>query len=1158
MGSYDLKLVFLSYLIAVIASFITLTHAQHVREPKSSSRYLWIVMGGLTLGSGIWSMHFIGMMALESEMFIAYQFPLTIVSILISIVTACFALWIIAKRQISIARLIMAALLMGSGISLMHYTGMAAMIMPATTTYNPGIVALSTLIAISASFVAMWLAIHQKKYHLTNSPVIKLASSLVLGLAISGMHYTGMAGVNFQPTGPDTIELDVLFDDKLLTIWICGITFLVLALGALTSSHKGNLSDISAHKRLGIVLIVLASVAGIITGITTNISYKMTTNEDKKGLASMVRLNVELIESVAIFDRQNSQKAHRDGAKGATLSQVISAFRKMSLSFESIRFLLIDNYPEENTRQSIFRDINGLTHTHNGEVDTLTEYILTKTITSNETSTLYWKKNNDPHGRLYAFSNIPSLSMTLIASISVHEFQDHYVASLIENTLLAILIIVIGAIAITSIINPLIKQLISIQENLEGLILARTHELEDANHSLIEESGERHAAELHLRNSMQLMEKIFDNTTNAIFVIDSVYDITQVNAKAANVTGLDINKIIGMPFIDMVCEKHHTRLHNDLGLVFTQGKTLHDIEATINTGEFIKYISIGLAPLFDNSTVVGIVCTAQDVTFQKMAEVGLKQSSEKAIAASKSKSEFLANMSHEIRTPMNGVLGMLSLLEDTDLSKEQKEYVDTAFGSGELLLNILNDILDFSKIEAGKMKLEQTDFDLQLAIEDVSSLLAQRAHVKNIEINYDLPAEMPRMLIGDPTRLRQIIINLLGNAIKFTSKGQVITRVKILNESDTVCTIRIEIVDTGIGISPQAQEKIFESFSQEDGSTTRKFGGTGLGLSICRQLINLMKGEIGIESEQGKGSTFWFEITLPKSSIPVNDKIFNADLSNINVLIVDDNETNRIIYKRLLEKWMIPAETCESGQEAITRLHAAEKSGKEFDLVLLDFMMPDMDGLQVSKYIIDNEMLSNTKIIILSSMNDDDCRNKIQKLGINNILIKPVRSSILFDTIVTQMSGRSMLLAQPQQLERNKTKPAPIIDTNIKILIVEDNVVNQKVTSGILKKLGYTADIAEDGLQAIEQCEQCQYDLIFMDCHMPNMDGYAATGEIRKSGMNINTPIIAMTANAMQGDREKCINAGMDDYISKPIRPDTVSSSLQKWLPELPSTSISS
>jgi len=1158
MGSYDIKLVCLSYLIAVVASFITLSHAQHLRVPKSHAKYLWIAMGGLTLGAGIWSMHFIGMLAFDMNMLLAYDFSLTMVSILLAIGTACFALWVIAKPEVSILRLVSSAILMGGGISLMHYTGMAAMIMPASTSYNTGIVALSVAIAISASFVALWVAIHQEKYRLNDSLIIKIAGALVLGFAITGMHYTGMAGVNFQPTGPGSIELNNIIDDKLLVAWISAITFLILALGALTSSHQGNLSDISAQKRLGIVLIVLAAVSIIITGISTNISYQVAVKEDKKGLMSIIRLNTEIIESVGRFNRQHSEDAHKDGSKGATLSQVVEAYRRMPLSYESLRFLLIDNERKGKARQSIYKDKKGLSHTNTVKVNKLTEHIINMARASNQPGTLYWQDKQELHGRLYAYGSIPSLSMTLITSISVNKFQGLYIASLFENILLALLVIAIGAIAITSIINPLIKQLVSAQEHLEERIMERTYELEDANLLLTEESTERHTAEMHLRHSMQLMEKIFDNTTNAIFVIDTEQNVTQVNARAAEITGLTIDDIMNKPFVNTLADESKAKIQQGIDSMLAEGKTLQDQEAMIDVGEFIKYITVGMSPLLENNTIIGAVCTAQDITLQKLSEIGLIRTKEHAVAASKSKSEFLANMSHEIRTPMNGVLGMLSLLCDTDMSQEQREYAETAFGSGELLLNVLNDILDFSKIEAGKLQLEQTDFDLRLAIEDASSLLAQRAHSKNIEINYDLPTDMPRMVIGDPTRLRQIIINLLSNAIKFTSKGEVITRVKTIDETDKSYYLRIEVIDSGVGINKQAQDKIFESFSQEDSSTTRKFGGTGLGLSICRQLVGLMHGEIGVESKQGKGSTFWFEIPLLKSEKDINEPIADIDLSNTRVLIVDDNETNRIIYQKLLGSWAIPSTVSDSGQDAISKLQSAQQSGKPFDLVLLDFMMPDMDGLHVSKLIRDDKTLSDTQIIILSSMNDDSSRQSARQLNVQHVLTKPVRSSTLFDSMVTQLSSDKLVSAMSQAIAQKKTTANHEINSGVNILIVEDNIVNQKVTLGILKKLGYSADIAEDGSQAIEKCKQLRYDLIFMDCHMPKTDGYTATGEIRKSGKNMTTPIVAMTANAMQGDRDKCIKAGMDDYVSKPVRPDSVSAALQTWLQNKPGISVNS
>ena len=401
--------------------------------------------------------------------------------------------------------------------------------------------------------------------------------------------------------------------------------------------------------------------------------------------------------------------------------------------------------------------------------------------------------------------------------------------------------------------------------------------------------------------------------------------------------------------------------------------------------------------------------------------------------------------------------------------------------------------------------------------------------------------------MGDPTRLRQIVLNLIGNAIKFTSEGQVITRVKTVAEADQSLQIRIEIEDSGIGISPEGQRRIFESFSQEDGSTTRRFGGTGLGLSICRQLVELMNGHIDVDSEQGKGSTFWFEVSLKKSHKPLTEVAPHVDMQDINVLVVDDNAVNLTIYQKLLNSWHIPVSVSSSGKEAVAMLLQASDIGRPFDLVLLDCMMPDMDGIQVLEHIRCQNNIAATKVIILSSTNDDGTRDTARKLGIQHVLTKPVRSSTLLDSMITTLSLSESFDAPANESDKAVT-PQEKPDSGFKILVAEDNTVNQKVTLGILKKLGYSAEIAADGVEAIEMCGKSRYDLIFMDCHMPNIDGYAATEAIRKSGKNCNTPIIAMTANAMQGDREKCLNAGMDDYVSKPIRPNTVSAALDIWL----------
>ncbi|MBU0945925.1 MAG: response regulator [Proteobacteria bacterium] len=524
----------------------------------------------------------------------------------------------------------------------------------------------------------------------------------------------------------------------------------------------------------------------------------------------------------------------------------------------------------------------------------------------------------------------------------------------------------------------------------------------------------------------------------------------------------------------------------------------------------------------------------------------------KAQTASQAKSQFLANMSHEIRTPMNGILGMAEIALDRELDQDLRSSIETIMTSGESLLTIINDILDFSKIEAGKLELETINFHLPSLVEDVSQMLAQNAHAKGLEVIVDIPANIPPYTNADPSRIRQILTNLIGNAIKFTDKGEVIVQLCVVTETEDDATIRFSVRDTGIGISRKERQKLFQPFSQADESTTRKYGGTGLGLAISRQLAEMMGGKISCTSHLETGSEFCFEVTLKKAlGTQLISRAQVNELKGLKTLIVDDNATNRKLLAHQMNSWGGEQENVKSGLEGLTKLHQAAESEKPFDMVILDMNMPHIDGLEVARLIKKDPAINKTKIIMLTSVGIRGDARLAQEAGVKIYLTKPIRQSDLYNSLVALMKGDQM--TDDQLITQYNFKKA-VTRFNAHVLVAEDNIVNQQVAQGVLTKLGCKVDLTMNGQEAVESFKNSRYDIIFMDCQMPLMDGYEATAAIRRmEDLETNAtriPVIALTANALTGDREKCLAAEMDDYISKPFGQMQVETILKRWLPE--------
>jgi two-component system sensor histidine kinase/response regulator len=655
-----------------------------------------------------------------------------------------------------------------------------------------------------------------------------------------------------------------------------------------------------------------------------------------------------------------------------------------------------------------------------------------------------------------------------------------------------------------------------------------------------------------------LLRTVVDNIPDGIFVKDSMGRYLLVNKALAKLHGLaSPESVLGKTVFDLFPEKAAVALHAaDLEVLRATKPILEGERSVVDAEGNTQWILMTKVPLTnDQGEIVGIVGLNRYITIRKRFEAELLESKEAAEAANRAKSEFLANMSHEIRTPMNGIIGMTDLALETGLTQEQRELLGIVKISADSLLSLLNDILDFSKIEAGKLDFEIIDFFLRDTLDNTIKALGLLAQQKGLELACYVLPEVPDGLQGDPMRFRQIAANLLGNAMKFTSQGEVVITVNVQEESEDGVTLHIAVRDTGIGIPLEKQQVIFEAFTQTDSSTTRKYGGTGLGLAISSRLVNKMGGKMWVESEPGSGSTFHFTMPfrLQKSSSRKYAPSGAEAVRGLSVLVVDDNATNRRVLQEMLLTWHMKPVLAESGPEALAILERTRVEGTPFALILLDAQMPEMDGFTVMEKIQQDAQLAKTDVIMLTSAGFRGDGARCRELGIKGYLTKPVKRSDLLDAI-------NVVLGSPSRGESSLVTLHSLRENRgrLRILLVEDNRTNQLLAMGLLEKRGHEVAVAENGADALETLDKQTFDLVLMDVQMPGMDGLQATQAIRKneskSGKHI--PIIAMTAHAMVGDQERCLEAGMDDYISKPIRPQQLVEVLERYALAIPAAKV--
>jgi two-component system, sensor histidine kinase and response regulator len=902
-SSYDYRLVALSVVISVLASYAALDLAGRITSTSGSVRRLWLSGGAAAMGIGIWSMHYIGMLAFRLPIPVQYDWPTVMVSLCAAILASAIALFVVSRKTMGLSRAVVGSVFMGSAIAGMHYLGMEAMRLSAACDYSLWIVAVSVALAIVISFVALWLTF-QIRGEKKSDGRRKALCALTMGAAIPVMHYTGMASASF----------------------------------VFSPTAKGDLAHALSISSLGTASIIIATFMVL-------------------GLAVLT----------ALIDRRFS---------------------------------------------------------------------------------------------------------------------------------------------------------------------AQTLELE---------SGEK--------RFRQILETSFDSFVG----MDSRGKIVNWNAQAerafgrshADVEGLSLSEVI-IPF------RFREAFAQEIGQLIPSdqsssvNKRFEITAARLDGSEIPVEITISVMPHNGSRHFAVFV---RDLSERKRFEHELHEAKELAESANRSKSDFLANMSHEIRTPMNGIIGMTDLALETQLTQEQREFLGMVKSSADSLLSLLNDILDFSKIEAGKLDFETIDFMLRDMLDDTIKILGFRAQQKGLELACHVLPKVPDGLLGDPTRIRQILVNLVGNAIKFTSEGEVVIEVDVQQESEHEVILLFSVRDTGMGIPLEKQHTIFQAFTQADSSMTRKYGGTGLGLAISARLVNLMGGRIWVDSESGRGSNFRFQLPfqMQKPSFRRYAPLGTEMLRDLPVLIVDDNGTNRRILQEIVLAWYMKPTLTETGPEALTHLERAYNRGTPFALVLLDAQMPGMDGFSVAERVQQDPRLANSAIIMLTSAGLRGDAARCREFGIKAYLTKPVKRSDLLEVVKVVLGSQ---IVASENFSIVTTRSLREDQGRLRILLVEDNRVNQTLAVHFLEKRGHDVIVAENGRAALEALAKQTPDLILMDVQMPEMDGFQATATIRKNELSSGNriPIIAMTAHAMSGDKERCLAAGMDGYVTKPLRVETLFATIENVL----------